>query len=346
MSNLVPRVNLPGIGTATIGYDQMLIGTNTKFDDLATALPLPELSAAFHQFQFYQHMENPYYWSEINLTCSPDHDGFSVLQLYEPALGSKYAATEVEIAVDVDCASSEQVGSELMRVVGLVFKGHHRRHSMRVVFEKNQEDIPPGCLPLPTFYFEDRKSSVRLKVYARQAKRVAGRFAGYIVRIEWTLAGGTIIRKLGIASRRLSDLIKADLLAFVQRDLMIAEVDHTRLGALLLPADTLTRLESEHPDRRYMKGMTAKDYWSRRASFLYLLTRATRDEHLLGGEEWATRVCHESPAQIAGYFRELQASEEASLPERPAHGPSPKVRFSDYALGRIIKKRRILPVPL
>ncbi|MFK0692478.1 hypothetical protein ACFX5Q_30500 [Mesorhizobium sp. IMUNJ 23033] len=132
----------------------MLIGTDTKFDDLAAALPLPELSPAFHQFQFYQHMENPYYWSEINLTCSPDHDGLSVLQLYESALGSRYAAKEVEVALDIACESFEQVASTLLRLVGLVFKHHHRRRHMRVAYEKDQESPPPGCLPLPTFYFE------------------------------------------------------------------------------------------------------------------------------------------------------------------------------------------------
>lgn len=344
MSGHCRKVELPGIGQATIDYDRMLIGTNTRFDRLAATLPLPELRSAFHHFEFYDHAANAYYWSEIDLTCSPDCDGLRLLQLYEPDLG-RHAAKEVEIAVDVDCASSVQVESELMRVIGLMLKGHHRRHSMRVAFEKDQANPPPGCLPLPTFYFEDRRSGVRLKVYSRQAKRVGGQFAGYIVRIEWTLSGDAIIRKLGIATRGLSDLIKADLYAFVQENLMIAEIDHARLGALLLPSDTLTRLESQQPVRRYMKGMTAKEYWSRRASYLYLLTRAIRDEHLLGGEEWATLVCQKSPAQIAGYFRELQDKEQASLPKRPEHGPNPKLRFTNYELGKIVKKRRVLPTP-
>ncbi|MFK0692479.1 hypothetical protein ACFX5Q_30505 [Mesorhizobium sp. IMUNJ 23033] len=53
----------------------------------------------------------------------------------------------------------------------------------------------------------------------------------------------------------------------------------------------------------------------------------------------ATTVCQESPAQIS---KELQAEEQARLPNRPKHGPKPKVRFSDYQLGKIIKKRRIV----
>jgi hypothetical protein len=144
-----------------------------------------------------------------------------------------------------------------------------------------------------------------------------------------------------------SDLIEADLLDFVQRNLVVAETDLARFGALLLPRDKLERVAARPPDYRYMpRGATAKDYWSRHASYLYLLTRAVRDADLLGGEEWAIRVCQEAPAQIRGYFKELQAKEQASLPKRSNRGPKPKLRFSNYELGKIIKKRRITPVPL
>ncbi|MCY1333052.1 hypothetical protein D9M68_367950 [compost metagenome] len=340
------HLTIPGLGTAYIEFDQVTLGSTVPPVRLGAALPMAELKAAFFAFDVHESPPNAHYWSEIRGTCTTGGGGLAALLPYA-ALLERHAATEVEVAADFPCNSGQETAEMLPRVIGQLYKPYHRRGRLRVVVDPAQITGPRGCLPLPTFYFEDRSARTRLKVYGRERKSAGGTFEGYAVRVEWTLRGDTIKDQLRLGGKQLQDLQSADLADFVRRNLIQAEIDHSRLGRLFLSRGQLQRLGRQKADRRFVPdGMTARDYWAMRAGMLFLHVRAARDVDRLGGAEWATEVAQNSPAQVRGYLKELQHREEKRLRQsarkvgrmRRRLGRTRR-RFSRHHLKQIVRKK-------
>lgn len=331
------HLTIPGLGTAYIEFDQVTLGSTVPRVRLEAALPMAELKAAFFSFNVNASPPNAYYWSEIRGTCTTGGGGLAALLPYAALLGC-HAATGIEVAVDFPCNSGQGVAEMLPRVVGRLYKQHHRRGYLRVVVDPTQNTAPRGCLPLPTFYFEDRRAKNRLKVYGRERKSAGGTFDGYVVRAEWTLRGDAIKNQLRLGGRQVQDLQGADLADFIRRNLIQAEIDHFKLGRLFFGIGRLQRLAREKADRRFVPaGMTAQDYWAMRAGMLFLRVRAARDVDRLGGEEWAIQVAQNSPAQVRGYLNELRQVEEQRLSQSNSTARTRR-RFSRHHLKQVVRK--------
>ncbi|MBW9062019.1 hypothetical protein JNB71_01700 [Rhizobium herbae] len=332
-------LTFPGLGTACIEFDQVRLGSTVPPVQLRAALPMSELNAAFFKFGVRASPPNGSYWSEIRATCTTGGGGLAALLPYAALLG-RHAATEVEVAVDFPCSSAKTTAEMLPRVVGQLDKRYHRRGHLRVVVDPAQITGPRGCLPLPTFYFEDRSARTRLKVYGRERKCAGGAFNGYAVRAEWTLKGDAIKDQLRLRGKQVHDLHGADLADFVRRNLIQAEIDHSKLGRLFLGKAQLQRLGCQKAAGRFVPaGMTAQDYWAMRAGMLFLHVRAARDVDRLGGEEWATEVTQNSPAQVRGYLKELQHREEKRLQQSGRKVGRARRRFSRHHLKQVVRKK-------
>jgi hypothetical protein len=86
--------------------------------------------------------------------------------------------------------------------------------------------------PCGTIYFEDRTSTVALKAYVRSRKLPNGKYGDEHLRIEFTLKRKEVIgRHLG--GNTLSDLLKADLVGFRDRNLRLEIIDHDQLARVL-----------------------------------------------------------------------------------------------------------------
>jgi len=332
------RLTISHLGAAYIDFDQVTLGSTVQPAQLRADLPMAELKAALFRFGVYDSPPNGYYWSEIRATCTTGGGGLAALLPYAALLG-RHAATEVEVAVDFPCNSAKATAEMLPRVVGQLDKRYHRRGQLRVEVDLMQNNLPRGCLPLPTFYFEDPWARTRLKVYGRERKCSGGDLDGYVVRVEWTLRGDAISNQLRLGGRQVQELHGADLADFVRRNLIQAEVDHSRLGRLFLSRGQLQRLGRQKADPRFVPdGMTAKDYWAMRAGMHFLYVRAVRDVDRLGGEEWAIQVAQNSPAQVRGYLKELRQREEKRLSQSGRTGGRTRRLFSRHRLAQVVRK--------
>ncbi|MCA1491819.1 hypothetical protein I6F11_12895 [Ensifer sp. NBAIM29] len=331
------HLNIPHLGTAYIGFDQVTLGSKEPAFALREDLPMAELKNAFFAFGVYDSPPNGHYWSEIRCTCSTEGGSLAALVPHAPLL-YRHAVTEVEVAADFVCNSSEQAAEMLPRVIGRLYKRYHRRGHLRVVVDPTQKTGPRGCLPLPTFYFEDRCANTRLKVYGRERKGAGGVLNGYAVRAEWTLKGVAIRKQLRLGGRQVQDVQGADLVDFVRRNLIQAETDHSRLGHLFLSKGQLQRLAREKAGRPFVPaGMTPQEYWAMRAGLLFLRVRAARDVDRLGGEEWAIQVAQNSPAQVRGYLKELRQREEKRLSQSGRTVARKRRRFTRHRAAQIVR---------
>ena len=339
MDNFRHIIAVPGLGAASVGFDQVTIGSKQEPPLLEAALPVADLEAQFHKFSIKPSPPNAYYWTQILLTCTGAHDGLSPLLPHQRALDI-HAVTEVEIALDFP-VKGDMVAAALLQPLRALWKRRHRRGHIRVAFKPHQIKPPKGKLPYPTFYLEDGDASVRMKIYARKAKLPGGAFAEPVVRIEWTLTEDRIGSQLRIPGRTIADLASADLIDFVRRNLALAEIDLSELGRLFLKPERAAELATREADRRFMpEGMTALDYWTMRAGALFLMVRANRDVDQLGSQEWAETVALTNPAQVRGYLRELQRQEKAAASTTGKRKRRRKWRFSDHRIRQIIRTKK------
>jgi len=282
-------------------FDRVRVGSTATSATLNTKLPVARLQAAAHEIAIGRMAPNSKYWSYINLTVAWA-SARNVLRLLraQRQLLKTYAVLEAEIAYDIPASSIGEALAILIWIAARLGKRRHQRMHLRAEYEPNQKHLPPGKLPGPTIYFEDARSTVRLKLYARREKLPAGQFGEPIVRLEWTLKGAAIADHLG--GRSLSHLLNADLMGFLHKQLVLEEVNHAELGKVLFPRTI------------------SDEGRARRGSHLFLRKRAERDRRKLGGRtrgstkrrmvsrDIASLVAHHNPAQIRGYLRELQRS--------------------------------------
>jgi hypothetical protein len=204
--------------------------------------------------------------------------------------------------------------------------------------EHQPDQIPPaGHVPLPTYYFEDRKSSVQLKFYARHEKLPGWQFGELIVRLEWTLKGkAALTRHLG--GNQIEHLLGADLDKFLQRNLYLEEVDHVALGNLFRwIRRTKQRGATPGPAgaARIQKQWQEQNYRAERAAFLVLRKLAYREHELAKFASWEQTLwaCQNSPAQIRGYLRELRDGMRLGRRGRPKIMPrADRTAITDYKI--------------
>ena len=235
------HIQVPGIGGAVVHFDRIRLASTVPAGDLLSSLPIQELRQASHDFS----VEERHRWrrlpyrSTINVVSPEDMTPFTLLQGHERALGA-YACMEVEIAADIHLATLTEVERALHQMAESLSKPWHMSGRVKWVHrpcDKEQDRkwlAERGLLDLPTYYFEDRKAGVGLKAYGRREKLPAGRFGGYVLRIEWTLRKRRTIER-HLSGSTISHLLQADLTLFVRKHLVLEQVDWPALGLLIKP---------------------------------------------------------------------------------------------------------------
>jgi hypothetical protein len=270
---------------------------------LMTRLPIAALQEACYSFRVTTYKgRDPRLRSRIVAVGAGTTRPWALLARHESAL-QRYRVTQVELAFDVKCASINDARAGLFALIARLDKGWHRRGHLRLVQEPTKLP-PPGHLPdLPTIYYEDRRSRVAMKCYARHEKVSGGSFGGLVVRLEWTLTGTTALAR-HVGGNQVNHLLGADLNAFLERKLRLADIDHLALGKLF-------NIRNDQAD-----GTTGaiKNRWSDpdcralRAARVALHAHAYREYEQGRFEtlEDAVEICERSPAQIRGYLRKLR----------------------------------------
>jgi hypothetical protein len=230
-----------------------------------------------------------------------------ILEKRKAAYG-RHSAVSVEVAFDAPATSIDDGLIKLNALVGQLRKFRHRRRFLWLQHRPDQTP-PPGHVPLPTYYFEDDKSGVKLKCYVRHEKLAGGRFGELIVRLEWTLKGKHALTR-HIGGNQIEHLLAADLNAFLKRNLRLEEFDPVAFGNLFkikrkrglgtpAPAGAAQEIKKRWRDNNYL---------AERAAFVVLRKLASRehDRGRFASWEQALRTCQHSPTQIRGYLRELR----------------------------------------
>ena len=279
----------------------------------------------------------------MTLVCAQDHRPLQILAERKALLGD-HRVVEVEIAFDVvaDAASGAQEG--LVALVGQIVKPRHQRRHIRAEYHPDQTP-PPGCTRGPTFYFEDRKSGVKLKAYVRLRKLPGGGFDDEHVRLEWTLSRKpAVVRHVG--GNKIEDLLTADLGEFMERNLRLEEVNHVKLGYLLGGIPSRRRKKPQNPPASnrptILDQLRDADYRARQRAGVQSHWLANREEKKFADYEQALWVCQHSPAQIRGYLKEQRDGGHPRKRGRPRNVPRRERPITDYQIDSCF--RRIKPL--
>ena len=315
-------------GRIRCSYDKLEIVSSAWPGWLWKKLPIKELRRVSHSFNIREVDQNPYYRSRIILVCVPgDRSPLELLMAQEPHLLA-YAVTVAEIAADALAGSAKQARDNHFASIGWVSKRRCVRGKVIVAYDDKQE-VPEGLIEGPTLYYEDARSSVAFKSYCRHDKARGGRFSTQpITRWESTLKGSAIKRYFG--GNQLVDLLKADLQAFVARNIRDQRVDYAALGKLLAPrsygrnvARVTTRRAENKPVRRYIDD---PDFWAAQVAYRTLRLHWYKDlegctdctcEGPCAKHHVALKMWQHSPAMIRGLLDRLRKGERRRKPGRP-----------------------------
>jgi hypothetical protein len=326
---------IPGVGVLWPCIDHVIIVLSEPVGALKTHLPIAVLEKASHSFTVVTYSgPDPRLRSSIVVVGAETADPWSVLARHEHALG-RYRVTQVEVACDVVANAIDAARAKLFALVGQLGKRRHQRGHVWSV-HKPEQTPPAGCVSEPTFYLEDRRSSVTLKCYVRQQKLPGGGFGELILRLEWTLAGKpALTRHLG--GNEIKHLLTADLHAFLKRNIRLERVDHVALGNLLRGIK-IARTPGRSIPLTRGKTASLREQWSdpnyraERAAFLVLRCLAYRERDRFASWEQALWTCQNSPAQIRGYCRELRDGKRPVRRGRPKHKAQAKRAVTDYRI--------------
>jgi len=337
---------IPNVGTFRPCFDRVVIVSSTPVGILKTRLPLKILEEVSHSFNIITYSgQHPRLRSVIILVCAQDHRPLQILAEYKGLLWD-HRVVEVEIAFDVvaDAASGAQEG--LAALVKLIIKPYHRRRYVRAEQHPDQTP-PPGCTSGPTFYLEDRKSSVKLKAYVRLRKLQGGGFGEKHVRLEWTLSRKrAVFRHIG--GNKVEDLLTANLGEFIDRNLRLEEVDHVKLGYVLGGIPARRRKKPQNPPATnrpaILEQLPDPDYRARRQANMMSHALADREQTKFANYEQALWVCQHSSAQIRGYLKERRDEGRPRKRGRPSNVPRRVRPITDYQINSCF--RRIKPTPV
>ena len=350
MSEQEAVVTISGLGKARIGFDRIRFGSQSQPSEIVAVAPQKEMGQWFHRYAVKKHGPNSYYWTEVNATISPKKNGLTELSRRVGDL--ILVPKEVEVAVDFHCATLREAEILLWKLIGQLDKPYHRRSHLEMVYKPEQYTDPKtGLCSVPTFYFEERGSSSRLKLYARREKLPNEKFDGYLVRIEWTLVGDAIKRRLQLTERNLKSLLRADLAEFIQKNLKLAEIDVEELGKLL--------------EQKYCWSTPpscGNGSSSRRMALLFLQYKAMQAVKGKEGSSGETdpfpngySLKHDaleemnriSPVQVREWLKKLQEREIEEAERDAAKSPGTKLKarskiaFTDHAINKVICRKPV-----
>jgi hypothetical protein len=321
---------IPGVGELHAHFDRVVIVSPTPVRVLKTRLPDSTLSRTSHYFNITTYAgKNPKLRSKITVSCAQDHNPLAILKKYEALLG-RYSVVDVEVAFDTANDNHAGASETLLALVGQLRKPWHRRGHLRVE-HKPYGKTPAGCVPEPTFYFEDRKAGVKLKAYMRHQKLAGGGFAQEEhTRLEWTLSRKPAIKRY-LYGNKLDNLIRADLNKFLARNLRLERIDHIALGNLF-------RIKTNLGFRK-----PPTDEKARRAAYFVLRCLAYRETRDSDDGELMLWICQNSPAQVRGYLMSLR---NRTCPRRYIRSKQITRRrkpITDYRINRCFKRVRLSP---
>lgn len=323
-TNVTPKWSIPGIGPLSPRLDRIVIVSTVPVGTLKTLLPRPALEQACHSFNIVRcGGPHPLLRSRIVLTCAGDIGPLQILADNERLLGG-YSVTEVEAAFDGAIPGIEAAKGRLFELAGLVGKRRHQRGSLQAIFKP--DEIPPaGCVPLPTFYLEGRRSSVRLKFYVRHQKHPQGKFGRLILRLEWTLKGKSALER-HLGGNQLHDLLAADLNGFLEHNLCLERVNHAAIGDRFSRRKVHTYLTAEQKGHRVLRGLAYREH----------------DER----EDWELTmlICANSPAHVRGYLRTLRAGKRPKRRGRPKKPSITHRSPTDHQINACFHKIGLIPV--
>ncbi|ANL28593.1 hypothetical protein AMC90_CH02791 [Rhizobium phaseoli] len=305
-------LSLPGIGRLRPTFDKINICTNTPRSVLAAQLPLEALKACSHAFKIEKRTGKR--GSRLVLTALPDGKVLSLLRKHEALLG-RYDITRVEVAADAKAPSvNEAKGVRDWLTQRMDKVNHERGHiSFTDCFGDGQrlseaELARRGLVDEPTVYFEkDKRAAHGLKLYIRREKLAKHKHGkDFVVRVEWTSAGSRAVKR-HFGGNQISDLLHADLLAFVRNFLVLEEIDYPELGRLLSPRTTAGRCCHTHNRHHSEAALLLQDgnYRATRIAHLAIQIFEQRrwpshsDREPIPEEIWRS-----SPAQIKGRIRD------------------------------------------
>jgi len=325
---------------------------------LKALLPIAALEQANHKFTIRTPKHrNRQLRSVIHITGTNDLLPWQILARHEAILAS-YKVVVVEIAFDVDAKSVNDAHDKLFALVKQLTKPRHFRKYVLIVHEPEQK-LKPGYVSKPTFYFEDRSSSVRLKCYCRYLKLKDGRFGGPCVRLEWTLKGKAAIQR-HLGGNKIKNLT-TDLNKFLKDNLQLEKVDYValeklvrslRLGGKNNPASVTAKPKTVSELYELYKDPA---YRSERACYLMLRNFAYDEQEAGRLKDWKNELwtLQHSPAQLRGYLRRLQqiellrakrsrltSAQRKGLrkPGRPRRGRTVRRAISNYRINRCFKR--------
>jgi hypothetical protein len=330
-----PAWRIPGVGILHPSVDRVTLVSPESVGALRALLPYARLKKEFHFFDIISYRgPDPRLKSTITAVGAGSVGPWVLLSKHAKTLG-RYRITQAELAFDVKHCPGEYLERRLLSLIGRLDKPRHQRGYLHLI-DKPSDRLSPGYLPrMPTIYYEDRRSSVAMKCYARKAKLPEGRFGVGVVRLEWTLKGKpALVRHLG--GNKIGDLLATDLTAFLGRNLRLARVDHAAVGRLfrVKRSGKYSGAISSSSARSITYQFQDPMYRERRAAFLLLRVLAYREFHRPRSRfatwEQALFVCQESPAQVRGYLRELRQPRRRR--GRPKKSPIRKLAFTDYRI--------------
>lgn len=322
--------------------DRVCIVSAASVGALKRVLPIYELERTCHSLEILRYQgPDPRLCSRITIVCAGTASPWLILAAHQSALG-RYSITQVEIAYDVDASTMEQAREIQCALLKQLGKFRHQLRHVRVV-HKPYDDPPPGCIPEPTFYLEDRKARVRLKCYIRREKLPRHVFGELCVRLEWTLTGKpTLTRYLG--GNQIQHLQGLDLNTFLTRNIRLEQLDYVAFGNLFRRS---RRIRKAAPGTRSIgpAHYDNPDYRAWRAAHLILQKLAYEEADRPGGPgDWdlAMTVAH-NPAYVRSYCRRLRdedqkqrGSKKRSLLQRTA--------ITDYRIEQCFDPVELIPI--
>jgi len=331
-----PAWRIPNVGALYPRLDRVVIVSTASVGTLKALLPIAALEKAFHSFKVVTYTgRDRRLRAKIITVGAGNYRLWTLLKRHEKTL-QQYRITEAELAYDVSCYTLDQVKSGLNGLVMHLDKRWHQRQHLHVSCEREpRAAMSAGHLPdVPTIYYERRRSSVAMKCYGRKAKLPGGRFGRCIIRLEWTLKGErALVRHLG--GNQITDLLAADLNAFLKRNLRLARVDHAKVGQLfsVKRGRNHVRRATRGGASPILKQWSDPKYRARRTGFLALRLHAYGVSHglrpTIADFDHALQVCQGSPAQVRGYLRSLRTRGK---------------RLTDYKINRCFRSVGLLPV--
>jgi hypothetical protein len=303
---------IPGLGRLYPSIDSVQIYSSATVGSVNHnyGALLKSLSHTF--FVTTNNTNHPGNCSKLTVVGTNDSELWRALRANDALLGT-YTVGSVELAFDIEASSQDEARSKVLDVVALLQKPRHVRR--QVISVESDQPPGPGHINGPTFYYEDHRSGVRLKCYARYRKLAGARFGAPCARIEWTLQRKAAVERY-LGSNKLDALTQADLNKFVQRHLVLQKVDYGKLFAVWSGKHLSQKLPQPiewHELTGTRKGRSANAGYALRGKLNQLFRKLAYD-HSNGEENFMStwHLWRNSPAQLRGWLMK-QATKRTRL---------------------------------